>query len=145
MLIEKMASSEDTKETPGQDGIDRRTSPWDGHLNVNNNGTPSSSSSSTTANIDSPLPWIPIQEPRLLWTEAEDAVLKNLVQKAMETQPDRGRRELSLLLSDPKERVDLDPSRSFSKSLQRLDQIQSQHFVSKKQWNPGELTIRESF
>jgi len=137
-LLEKMAAFEDTKETTGRDGNDRRNFPKDGHLHVNNNGTPSSSSSSTAATIDGPLPWIPMQEPRLLWTEAEDAVLENLVQKAMETQPDRWRRELSRLLSDPNVRLGLDPSRSFAKSIQRLDQIQSQHFVSKKQWTPGE-------
>ena len=78
-----------------------------------------------------------MQEPRLLWTEAEDVVLENLVQKATETQPYRWRRELSWLLSDPKERVDLDPSWSFAKSIQRLDQIQSQHSVSKKAMDPG--------
>jgi len=104
----------------------------------NNSGTPSSSSSSTAATVDDPLPLILMQEPRLLWAEAEDAVLENLVQKAMEPQPDRWRRKLSRLLSDPKERVGLDPSRSFTKSIQRLDQIPSQQFVFKKQWTPGE-------
>ncbi|GJJ79133.1 hypothetical protein EMPS_11492 [Entomortierella parvispora] len=70
-----------------------------------------------------------LKKPMIYWTEEEDDILKGLVQKAKDRNPDRWSHELALMLSDPVERQGLAMTRTHHTCLARLNRLQTQPFV----------------
>lgn len=77
-------------------------------------------------------------KPKDRWTEEEDDILRKLVKKSKERNPDRWTPELSYLLSNPQERMGLPTIRSLSSALKRLDRLETEPFLAKNTWTKDE-------
>ncbi|GJJ79135.1 hypothetical protein EMPS_11494 [Entomortierella parvispora] len=82
-----------------------------------------------------------LKKPRTFWTEEEDGILKRLVQRAKERNPDRWSHELSLMLSDPMERQGLAMVRTHKACMARLELLEKKPFVSKSPWTAYEDSL----
>jgi len=84
---------------------------------------------------------VPVRKRMAFWTDEEDDALRSLAQKAKERNPDRWARELSQLLSDPKERKGLATTRTLALCNLRLIRLEARPFVAKTYWTESENNL----